>query len=71
MHLHAKPMDAPVADQVAADRRAVFLTIATLRDGLSAADPDLAELTDTQRSLLVDALRAIDRSDARRSEHDI
>jgi len=54
------------------DRRAVFLAIATLRDGRRAADPELAKLTDAQRSLLVDALRTIERSGAPgRSEHDI
>ncbi len=44
------------------DRQAIFLVIAALRDGLPAAGPDLAALTDAQRSLLVDALRTTDRA---------
>ncbi len=64
-------IDAPAADRATADRRAVFLSIASLRDGLPAVGPDLAELTDAQRSLLVDALRTMDRNGAPwRPQHD-
>jgi len=49
-------------DVLTGDRQAVFLTIAALRDGLSAAGPDLVALTDAQRSLLVDTLRTTDRA---------